>query len=347
MNKQTTTNSVSHFLKRPELWLFIVVFAIVVGVLYWLYGGQQQFAACESFEASFSDSEHPLAGKIWDVKQQEWRSCNDLVGELSDANFVLLGQQLRDVKQRERNQFLTQALLELDREHLSVVLDDLAGQDFVKVIYEYEADDNSESLQQDKRIKRLVEKIVLHTGSGDIARSYRPLLEEIFEQELQLWGGDITMFQKEVILKQGLGVLDASVRQLFKLNTQLTADHQQYWVDHFTANYCIPSEAARNRNYFAVQRARMANITGKFVAGQVTSNTVVALTEQSYIHEQYGLRAKFEGLGLTGTAISVGQVYTKADLTEVADYTDHIAKQGAEFVIFAAEKPSELTCNFE
>ncbi|NOJ80513.1 ChaN family lipoprotein [Myxococcus xanthus] len=280
--------------------------------------------------------EHPLTGRIWDVKAARFVDAEALRGALTQARFVVLGERHDQPDHHQLQAWLVQALATGDKKPaLAFEMLDVGQQPAVDA-----------SLAQAPRDADALALAVNWAGSGwpDWAL-YRPVFAAGLEAGLPIVAANLPRSQVRDLVMRGPEALAPGLRQRLSLDTPLPEPVEQAMRQEQDEAHCghLPKEMLGPM--VQAQRARDAHLADR-LSNADTGQGGVLITGNGHARTDRGVPAQLAARAHGKDVRAVGLLEVDPKLREPADYAASFGAQSLPFdyVWFTPAMPMEDPC---
>ncbi len=280
--------------------------------------------------------EHPLTGRIWDVKAARFVDADTLRRSLAQARFVVLGERHDQPDHHQLQAWLVQALAEGGRKPaLAFEMLDVGQQAAVDA-----------SRAQAPRDAEALALAVNWAGSGwpDWAL-YRPVFAAGLEAGLPIVAANLPRAQVRDLVMRGPEALPPELRQRLSLDTPLPEPMEQAMRQEQDEAHCghLPQEMLGPM--VQAQRARDAHLADR-LSNADTGQGGVLITGNGHARTDRGVPAQLAARAPGKDVRSVGLLEVDPKLPEPADYAASFGAQSLPFdyVWFTPAMPMEDPC---
>src|SRR6478752_1362760 len=175
------------------------------------------------------DRDHPLVGKIWDVKASAFVDLNKAAARAATARFVLLGEK-HDNADHHRLQARLLTELVKDGRHPAVVLEMLEIEQQPAV--------DSYLAQSGATAAGFGAALGWEKTSWPPFADYQPIFEVALKNKLPLKAGNIAQADAKALVRQGVAALPSERAQQLRLDRELSPDLQGPLLDELRASHC-------------------------------------------------------------------------------------------------------------
>ncbi|MFP2959736.1 ChaN family lipoprotein [Myxococcus sp. 1LA] len=280
--------------------------------------------------------EHPLTGRIWDVKAGRFVDADTLRHSLAQARFVVLGERHDQRDHHQLQAWLVQALTTGGRKPaLAFEMLDVGQQVAVDA-----------SLAQTPGDADALALAVNWAGSGWPDWSlYRPVFAAGLEAGLPVVAANLPRAQVRDLVMRGPEALSPELRQRLSLDTPLPEAVEQAMRQEQDEAHCghLPKEMLGPM--VQAQRARDAHLADRLLSA-ATDQGGVLITGNGHARTDRGVPAQLAARAPGHDVRAVGLLEVDPKLREPADYAASFGAQSLPFdyVWFTPAVPMEDPC---
>ncbi len=197
------------------------------------------------------NTEHALVGRLWDVEQGRWADESEVRKALTEARYVLLGEQHDNPDHHRLQAELVRAIAETGRRPtLAFEMLDVAQQPKV-----------DESLARAPKDADALAIAVNWAGSGWPDWSlYRPIFAAGLEHGLPIIGANLPREQVRALVMKGPTAMDAASFKRLGLDTPLPEDVATAMREEMAESHCGHMPGSMMEPMVLAQRARDAHL---------------------------------------------------------------------------------------
>lgn len=191
--------------------------------------------------------EHPLVGKVWDVRQQQFVSLEAVKANAREAHFVLLGE-MHDNP---------------DHHLLQAELLSAATSSGRKPAVAFEMLDLTQQARVDAALGASPKTPDTFAQAVDWAHSgwppfeiYRPIFEVAFEAQLPIVAANLSREQARRAMKEGASALDPAVRERLAQDEPVPDEILRTWREEMRSSHCDALPESMIDPLVLAQRAR-------------------------------------------------------------------------------------------
>ncbi|WP_163787070.1 ChaN family lipoprotein [Myxococcus vastator] len=280
--------------------------------------------------------EHPLSGRIWDVKAARFVDAEALRGALTQARFVVLGERHDQPDHHQLQAWLVQALATGGKKPaLAFEMLDVGQQAAVDA-----------ALAQAPRDADSLALAVNWAGSGWPDWSlYRPVFAAGLEAGLPIVAANLPRAQVRDLVMRGPDALAPELRQRLSLDTPLPEAVEQAMRKEQDEAHCghLPQELLGPM--VQAQRARDAHLADRLLSADQGQGGVL-ITGNGHARTDRGVPARLAARAPGLEVRSVGLLEVDPKLREPVDYAAAFGAQSLPFdyVWFTPAVPMEDPC---
>ncbi len=266
-------------------------------------------------------TEHPLAGRIWDVGPGRWVDEAALRQALAQARYVLLGEQHDNADHHRLQAALVRALAQTGR----------------RPALAFEQLDVAQQPQVDASLARAPRDADALALAVDWARSgwpdwslYRPVFAAGLDSGLPIVGANLPREQVRALVSQGASTLDAALRERLALDTPLPEDVARAMREEMRESHCGHLPASMLDPMVLAQRARDAHLADRMLATD-TGGGAILITGGGHARTDRGVPTHLLRRAPERRVLSVGFIEVEPDVQQPQDAA---ASFGAERLPF-------------
>lgn len=280
--------------------------------------------------------DHPLAGRIWDVKAGRFIQEAELHRALREARFVVLG---------ERHD-------QPDHHGLQARLVRALGRSGRKPALAFEMLDVEQQPAVDASLQRAPEDADALALAVDWARSgwpdwslYRPVFAAGLEAGMPVVAANLPRAQVREVVKRGPEALPASLRARLELDTPLPEDVDRDMREEQDQAHCGHLPAELLGPMVQAQRARDAHLADRLL-GADRGDGGVLITGNGHARTDRGVPAHLARRAPERKTVSVGLLEVDPEAREPKDYAASYSASALPFdyVWFTPAVPQEDPC---
>jgi len=290
-------------------------------------------SACLAHAGNMLFSDHPLVGKIWDMKSRSYIDEAALLARINTANVVLLGEthdnsqhhdlQLKLLKARiesgERPALMPALMMEqLNAENQQALDTALAGSNRDEVL-------------------KSVNGLIKFTDW----QSYSPLLAIAIDNKLPVIAANITSQRLQPVIWRGYDAYDANELKRLAVEEVWSEGRQKYLLNHMGGAHCGQIRDDLRAGLTRGQRLRDAFMTDSAVAS--IGNGVVAIVGRDHARRDIGLPLYFAARAPSASILSIGFVEVVPEQTDPKDYETESATGDAPYDVIWFSPRAERT----
>ncbi|HZX31626.1 MAG TPA: ChaN family lipoprotein [Rhodocyclaceae bacterium] len=251
-------------------------------------------------------TDHPLAGRIWDVSQRRFLSPQEAEDRIAAADIALLGETHDNPAHHQIQTQLLHRLVDQGKQPA------LAMEQF---------DTDWQTAMDDAR--RVGGTAAAVAKAGNISSGwewplYRPLVTVALKEQLPLVAANLARSRTRSIAGGGLAALGKGEPERLGLNQPWSADQNATLRGMLVAGHCGDDNPMIDK-LIDVQRAKDAVMADRILAGGRES---VAIIGRAHARQDIGVPLYLKARAPGKRVVSVGLVEVAADLTQAEDYPD-------------------------
>ncbi len=275
-------------------------------------------------------TDHPLAGKIWDMNSRSYMDEAALLARINTANVLLLGETHDNPQHHENQQKLLKARIE-------------SGARPALMMEQLNAENQPEL---DQALAGSNRDDVLDSASGLIkfadGKPYRTLLAIAIDNKLPIIAANISGKRLQPIIWYGYSAYDAGELKRLAVEEVWSESRQNYLVNHMGGAHCGEIRDELRLGLTRSQRLRDALMADSAVAS--IARDVVAIVGRDHARRDIGLPLYFAARAPSARIFSIGFVEVSAEWTDPKDYEAKSATGDAPFDVIwfspRAERPN-------
>lgn len=279
--------------------------------------------------AALLDTEHPLVGRLWDMKTRSFLDETTLLERIAPSNVLLLGETHDNPVQHAHQQKLLQARLDagaqpallmeqFDSERQSALDDALAGSD---------------------RDAALAAAAALAKGWD--WPFYRPLVATALERKLPVAAANLSRERMRPVIRQGFAAFDAVELKRLGVEAVWNENRQRYLTQVIEDSHCGKIGAELRDGLVRGQRLRDAVMADTALAN--LGRGVVGIVGRGHARRDIGLPIYLAARQPAARIYSIAFVEVSADKTTPEAYETERAADGEPFDVLwftpRAERP--------
>lgn len=262
--------------------------------------------------ATLLDTDHPLAGRIWDPAEGIFVTPEQLLRRASMAETVLLGE-THDNPRHHRLQ--------------AEILTSLLNRTAKPVLLMEQFDIDQQAAIDDERIER---KDIAPLMRGWESSQYRPILEIARNHGLVLRAANLPREKLRPVVRDGYAALAAGEVERLALRATWDDAREKFMINVIEASHCGKVSAALRDGLVRAQRLRDATMADS-VLGTIDRSQVVFILGRGHARRDVGVPRYLE-IRRPGTRLlSIGMVEVSAGKIEPAEYESDRAGEGPAF----------------
>lgn len=285
--------------------------------------------------ASTLHREHPLAGRIWDVKGHRFVDEAELLRALVAARFVVLGERHDQGDHHQLQARLVRALASGRKPALAFEMLDVEQQPAVDA-----------SLARAPEDAEALARAVRWEDSGWPAFSlYRPVFSAGLERGLPIIAANLPRTQVRELVKRGPEALPPALRERLELDTPLPEDLARRMREEQDQAHCGHLPQAMLGPMVEAQRARDAHLADRLLAADRGDGGVL-ITGNGHARTDRGAPAHLARRAPGRQVLSVGLLEVSPESPAPADYAASYSVSALPFdyVWFTPAQPQEDPC---
>lgn len=289
-----------------------------------------QLASCAGLEPSrvqYQMSDHPLAGKVWDVAAQRFVEPALLLSRARAAKFVLLGEIHDNLEHHRIQARILQTVANGRRPALVMEQYDRDQQDKINAILDDAAITGDKLLSLEELMRKSWEW-----------QAYAPLAKLALQQKLPVIAANLTRDQLRKVSRNGFDALGAGEEQRLALETVWTPAHQSQLVEDIYQGHCGKVQEHVVIAIAKAQRARDAVMADTLLQSKEIG--AVAIVGRGHARRDMAIPLYLAARAPQATVLSLGMIevdsavdpaaYARGPLGQLYDYiwfTPRVARQ--------------------
>lgn len=263
--------------------------------------------------------DHPLTGRIWDVRAGAFVDYPTLLGEAARARHLLLGE------------------IHINSEHHEIqarIIEDLSemGPSRSLVLEIFEQDQQREIDRTLAQPGVTTETIAEATGIEDSGwnwDSYAPLVGLALDVGMPIRAGNAPRADVNRVAREGSGALPQKRLADLGLSTPLPPTAHVALTDTIVASHCGHVFGDMTERLIAAQRLRDATMAEVMMSSQ--PETTVLITGAGHARRDYGVPFYIAGRAPSATVLSIGLTEVRPQQQGPVDYVDRLEGLDAPF----------------
>ncbi len=279
--------------------------------------------------------DHPLAGRIWDVRNGRFVDPAELDKALASAPpYVLLGEKHNNPDSHRLQAWALSRLVAAGR-HPAVVLE-MVDKDEQQTLDAHQdaavdAGELGKALQWDK------------SGWPPFA-IYQPIFEVALACHLPLVAGDLSHAQQVELRQQGLNAYSDAERQELGLSEPLPAELALSLRAELLESHCGQLGEKHIPAMVAIQRARDAELARALALGRQQAGSAVLIAGAGHVREDRGAPYYLRETGAADSVLSIAFFEVEVDEDDPSAYTDGASKPPFDYIWFTPRVDDEDPC---
>jgi uncharacterized iron-regulated protein len=280
--------------------------------------------------------DHPLAGRIWNVKEGRFVDEAELRRALADAHFVVLGERHDQPDHHQLQARLVRALSGADRKPALA---------FEMLDVEQQAAVDASLAQAPKDADALAEAVRWRESGWPDFLLYRPVFTAGLEAGLPIVAANLPRTQVRELVKRGPEALPEDLRQRLALDTPLPEDVAGAMREEQDRAHCghLPKELLGPMA--EAQRARDAHLADRLLSAGGGSGGVL-ITGNGHARTDRGVPVHLARRAPERRVLAVGLLEVSEEATTPGDYGASYSTSTLpfDFVWFTPAQPQEDPC---
>lgn len=280
---------------------------------------------------------HPLVGKIWDVRHDRWVQQSALEAELARTRFVLLGEKHDNPDHHRLQARLVEALSASGRKPtLAFEMLDVEQQPAV----------DAALAQAPKDADALARTVAWERSGWPSWSLYRPIFAAGLEHGLHIVGANLPRSKVKQLVAQGPQALDAETRARLGLDTALPPAIDQAMRAEMRESHCGQLPEAMEEPMVLAQRARDAQMADRLVS-TASADGALLITGAGHARTDRGVPAQLARRVPQAPVRSLVFVEVSPGALTPQDYTSALESPGAlpyDYVWFTPAQQRDDPC---
>lgn len=274
-------------------------------------------------------TDHPLVGKIWDMKNRSYIDEAVLLTRINTTNVVLLGETHDNSQHHDLQQKLLKARVE-SGERPALMMEQLNAEN------QPELDTALAGSNRDEVLKS-VNGLIKFTDW----QSYSPLLAIAIDNKLPVIAANISSQRLQPVIWRGYDAYDANELKRLAVEEVWSEGRQKYLVNHMGGAHCGQIRDDLRAGLSRGQRLRDAFMTDSAVAS--IGHGVVAIVGRDHARRDIGLPLYFAARAPSASLLSIGFVEVVPEQTDPRGYETETATGDAPFDVIWFSPRAERT----
>ena len=278
--------------------------------------------------------DHPLAGRIWNLKSKDFVDHAVLVEAVAGAPLVLLGE-MHDNADHHR---FRAVLLPVSK----------------ALVFEQIRDDQRKDLESFAGFREQARRLAtaddlmrfLDWKSTSWSLSYKPLLQAAIQSRLPILPGDVPKEKIRTAARTGEQAIAADERQRLGLDTALSPAAQDALLGELEASHCgmMPKSAFTNMAF--AQRYRDAHLARALADAAAAHGSAMLFAGNGHVRKDRGVPWHLERMAPGRAAVAVMMIEVEDGKSEVSGYPDAMpsGRPVADFVVFTPRAQRDDPC---
>jgi uncharacterized iron-regulated protein len=213
------------------------------------------------------DREHPLAGRIWDVRRARFVEADAVVERLATSRYVLLGEKHDNPDHHQIQAALLRSLLGTGRRPAVVFEMFTADQAPILARQQAAAPRDADALAAAVDWKK--------SGWPDWA-FYRPIAQAALDAGVPIVAGNLASATVRAIARGEAGAVPAGLRARYALDRPLAPPAQARLTDEIRESHCGALPPSHVESMVLAQRARDASLADALLTGERDGGVLIA-----------------------------------------------------------------------
>ena len=257
------------------------------------------------------DRDHPLVGRVWDVRRASFVGAVTVVEHLTDTRFVLLGEKHDNPDHHRLQASIVKQLIAAGRR--PTVAFEMFTQDQTAAIERH--------LAAHPRDARGLGDAVEWKKSGWPEWSlYAPIAQAALDADLPIVAANLSASTLASVRRDGANGLDATFASRYRLDRPPPSDVERAMAQEIRDAHCGQAPEAALLRMILIQRARDAGMADQLVSG-ATADGAVLIAGAGHVRADRGVPAYLRRASPTATVGTVAFVEVERGATTPESYT--------------------------
>jgi uncharacterized iron-regulated protein len=308
---------------------------ILVGVTVLVLVAGAAVAGCVSASwQSKVEQDHPLVGRIWDVRREAFVGAITVVDRLSQVRFVLLGEKHDNADHHRLQASVLRQLIVAGRRPA--------------VAFEMFTADQAPAIQ--KHLAAHPRDAATLGDAVDWKKSgwpdwslYAPIAQAALDADLPILAANLPRATLASLRRDGAQGLDATFASRHQLDRAASADVEQAMTEEIREAHCGHAPAAMVPRMILIQRARDAAMAERLLEG-ATRDGAMLIAGDGHVRLDRGVPAYLRHVNPTATIAVVAFVEVRKDATAPQAYGRTSAIPSFDYVWFTPRVDDQDPC---
>lgn len=262
-------------------------------------------------------TDHPLAGKIWEMNSRSFIDEATLLARINTADVLLLGETHDNPQHHENQQKLLKARIESGARP-ALMMEQLDAENQAALDLALSGSNRDEALNSADGLIRFSDK-----------QFYTPLLAIAYDNRLPVIAANIPRQQLQPVIWRGYAAYDADELKRLAVEAVWSESRQNYLVTHMGGAHCGQLREELREGLARSQRLRDALMADSAISS--VGHGVVAIVGRDHARRDIGLPLYFANRAPSARIFSIGLVEVSEDITDPTHYEAASATGEAPF----------------
>jgi uncharacterized iron-regulated protein len=281
---------------------------------------------------SLVGGQNPLVGKVWDVRAQKFISQSELVGNLIDADYVLLGEKHDN---RDHHELQAEIIRGIARSGKKP-----------RVVFEQIAFDQNAKLAAHLELKPkdsagIAEVLEWNKSGWPDYKIYEPVFRAALESKLKILGVNMSSREVREVGARGLEALEDDLFRSLHLDREFNRGVIALMEEEIRASHCYMLPDSALPKFTTIQRARDATIAYRAEAAAKQDGAIFILGA-GHARNEWGVPVYLRRINKISKIASVAFLEVKPEYTKPEIYIEGNAP--FDYVWFTPANESTDAC---
>ncbi len=266
--------------------------------------------------------EHPLVGRIWDVKQQAFIDHKAVVNNILESDFLLLGERHDNLIHHQHQAWLIQ--------QLSRSVDDASVA--FEMIDNYQA--QRIATKQFETADELIAILNKSKTSWRYKQRYKPVFIETIAAGYRIDSANLNSKRLMHTVMHGEDKLPPEFKRMLD-KTPMSLQHQNDLQRVINESHCNMLDDKTSKKMVLGQRMRDAIMAHSLLKSQ--KKTKVLIAGNGHVRNDRAvplyLRSNLEARNQTGTILAIGFIEVESGMTDIGTYAKQLGSESLPFDI--------------
>ena len=266
-------------------------------------------------------SDHPLAGKIWDMANHRYIDETELADRVSHADVVLLGETHDNALHHEYQLKLLKARIDFAESgglKPALMMEQLNADDQYALDQALSVSDRNEAIQKATALVKFNDWM-----------AYQPFLVMAIDSKLPVIAANIPNQRAQPVIWRGFAAYDATELKRLAIEDVWNEQRQKFLVDNMGGAHCGKLRDELREGLTRGQRLKDALMVDSAISS--AGRGVVAIVGSSHARHDIGLPLYFSAREPTANILSVGFVEVRPEVTNPKVYEEDSATGQAPY----------------